>query len=766
MLRERSLKSKLIIRNTTTLSAVYVAFLVMLILLNWSHYKSQIESQKIELTKNLENKGKILVDDKDIMFPDDLAFNRWTKIQEVIFKNMETSKEIDYGGLIQLDYRPWAWIGRDEMGAPKATVINRAEPDQIINETTEWMVLLREEGKRILEPREGQEYQIFEYAVPIWLDEEDTDTEGMEEVVQNEDGQILAGVLVYGLSTAINDASLENSKATFLSRLKQIILLMIVLGLFGLGFAIFVSQRQASTITQPLESLTGAADTITEGDYNIAHYVDRIRSGDELQVLAVSFGQMATEIFTRDDELKARNRELTDARNKLEDLNRHLEDKVEERTKQLKESESKFRTLFEESADAILVLSEDRFLDCNPAMLHMMGVRTKEEFLAMSPSEIMPEYQPDGTRSLDGLNNFFQLARSQGSQNQEWYNRRINGEEFPTEIVITSFPLNGERVLHMVLRDITERKKTEDQLKITQQKLVETAHSAGMAEIATGVLHNIGNILNSVNISTEEISGTLKSSKLKGFLKANEIVSQNMDEIGDFFTVHPKGKLIPGYFLSLGDAMKEEHRIMNEEIIALADKVSMMRDVISTQQNYAKATLYTENVAITDIIEDALKLQMAALKKQGVRIVRKFTTEPRGSVPKVKLVHVLTNLVKNSKEAMFDNEKHNKQQELVIELLEREEGVEVRISDNGCGIREDNLEKIFNHGFTTKDEGHGFGLHTCANFMTEMGGSLVAESEGEGEGSTFVVRFPLVCRGPKQVDSMGEYSFAPGEGAN
>ena len=391
----------------------------------------------------------------------------------------------------------------------------------------------------------------------------------------------------------------------------------------------------------------------------------------------------------------------------------------------------------------------------------MMGAPSKDAFLALSPKDISPFQQPDGSDSTVMLQDHFALVKQQGSRQFEWLNMRMDGSEFYTEIVVTSFPLNDQPVMHMVFRDITERRRTELALKQVQETLVANAHSAGMAEIATGVLHNIGNILNSVNISTEEIAGVLKHSRIEGFLKANKIVANHQGDLGAFFSNHPKGKLIPGYYLTLGEAVDEEYKIMTDEIKALTEKVSMMRDVISTQQSYAKSTFYTEEVMIDSLLEDSLKLQISPMKKQHVHITKKYFARPRCSVPKVKLIHVLTNLLKNSREAMFENDRFNKDCQLTIELrASADQLVEIRISDNGCGIETDHLEKIFNHGFTTKDRGHGFGLHTCANFMTEMGGSLVAESKGKGQGSTFIVTFPKVCKGPVHLDERETHADA------
>lgn len=743
-MRERSLKKKLIIRNTIVLSAMFVAFMVMLVKLNLDNTQILIERTSEQALNALITQGNSMVSDKDIVLKVAAEYNGFPMVQELVAKNYEQSDVVDFGGYVNNDFELWAWA---DVGNPSGELETRKDQNPI----TEWALSLDKYGYR-----KNSDTGLYEFSAPIYIPVLDDNEAPVDRDGDGVNDSIKMGAIIYGLNTRQMETLVSEAEEQLKNSLYKTLMILGVLGLISLAFGIVVTQRSAATITQPLETLTGAADTIASGDYNIIEMVASIQSRDELQTLALSFGQMAKDINSRDADLKTKNRELNRAQAELEDLNKHLEEKVKERTKQLTESESKFRTLFEESADATLVTTEERFLDCNPAMLHMMSLKTKADFLAMDPGRISPEFQPDGQESPGAMRNHIARARSEGSQQFEWVNRRIeDSEEFHTEIVITSFPLNGESVLHMVFRDITARKKIEAELKKTQQKLVETAHSAGMAEIATGVLHNIGNILNSVNISTEEIAGTLKGSKLKGFLKANEIVSSHKDDIGAFFTAHPKGKLIPGYFQSLGEAMHDEQVIMTNEIVALGEKVSMMRDVISTQQNYAKATLYTEDVVLSDIIEDALKLNMAALKKQGVRVDRVYDQQLRGTVPKVKLIHVLTNLIKNGKEAMYQNDKFNKAQTLKIEVRRYESNqVEIMVSDNGCGIEFDNLEKIFNHGFTTKDHGHGFGLHTCANFMTEMGGSLSAESEGLSNGSCFIVRFPLVCRGPKQVTEL------------
>ncbi|HLG99418.1 MAG TPA: EAL domain-containing protein [Bryobacteraceae bacterium] len=136
--------------------------------------------------------------------------------------------------------------------------------------------------------------------------------------------------------------------------------------------------------------------------------------------------------------------------------------------KLLRDSASKHRVLFEEAADANLLMSENGFLDCNEAALKMFGYSSKAEFLALRPDEFSPQDQPDGTSSREGSERNIAIAFLNGKNRFEWVHRRKNGETFPSEVCLTALTLNGRPSLLGMVRDITDRRRAEKDLRLTQ----------------------------------------------------------------------------------------------------------------------------------------------------------------------------------------------------------------------------------------------------------------------------------------------------------
>ena len=283
---------------------------------------------------------------------------------------------------------------------------------------------------------------------------------------------------------------------------------------------------------------------------------------------------------------------------------------------------------------------------------------------------------------------------------------------------------------------------TVKELQSAQARLVEVAHRAGMTEIATGVLHNVGNVLNSVNISVTTLQGRLEGLKLQGPAQAGALLAEHAREAAPFLTDDPRGKKLPEYLTKLSAALVTQQLAMLQELEFLQEKLQDIRNIISAQQNYARKIPFREPVDLQVLVADVLVMHSHSFAKHGMQVVRDFKPVPAAKLERLKLVQVVDNLVKNAVESM--KEQSGSKRVLSVRIgCPRPNFAQVSVSDTGLGIDPDNLQKIFNYGFTTKHHGNGFGLHSAANAMAEMGGSIVAHSEGVGRGATFTIDFPL-----------------------
>jgi ligand-binding sensor domain-containing protein/signal transduction histidine kinase len=274
-----------------------------------------------------------------------------------------------------------------------------------------------------------------------------------------------------------------------------------------------------------------------------------------------------------------------------------------------------------------------------------------------------------------------------------------------------------------------------------QKQLLDFSRQAGMAEVATNVLHNVGNVLNSVNISAELVTDGIRNSKLSSLGKAVAMIKDHANDLPAFLTSDPKGSHLPVYLADLAQHLKVEQEKAVTELDLLRKNIEHIKDVVAMQQSYAKAAGITEIVKVSDLVDDALRMAFGALEKPRFEIVREFADLPPVVLDKHKVLQILVNLIRNAKHACDDSNNQDKQ--LKLKISNPEGFVEVSVIDNGVGIRPENITRIFNHGFTTRKGGHGFGLHSGSLTAKELGGSLTVHSDGEGKGATFTVRVPL-----------------------
>ncbi|ETK18434.1 putative two-component system sensor kinase [Pseudomonas sp. FH4] len=280
------------------------------------------------------------------------------------------------------------------------------------------------------------------------------------------------------------------------------------------------------------------------------------------------------------------------------------------------------------------------------------------------------------------------------------------------------------------------------ELRDAQSELLDSARQAGMAEIATNVLHNVGNVLNSVNVSADLVTRKLRASKALGLGKAMQMINEHPHDLGAFLMEDEKGKLLPGYLNQLVDAIAVEQQGMAEELAQLTKSVDHIKDIVSTQQSYAGASKLLEPVHISAMVEDALRMNSGALSRHHVTVVKDYHPVPEVMADKHRLLLILVNLISNAKYAMSNLSDRPRQITLTVRALD-DDTLQISVKDEGEGIPAENMTRIFTHGFTTRKEGHGFGLHSCALAAIEMNGRLTAHSDGPGQGALFTLYIPL-----------------------
>jgi PAS domain S-box-containing protein len=290
-------------------------------------------------------------------------------------------------------------------------------------------------------------------------------------------------------------------------------------------------------------------------------------------------------------------------------------------------------------------------------------------------------------------------------------------------------------------KDITAIKDAEAKVNALHRQLMDASRQAGMAEVATSVLHNVGNVLNSVNVSSSLIAEKVRQSKVSSLAKVVALLQSHEADLPGFFATDPQGKQLPAYLSSLANRLTQEQVKILSEVETLAGNIQHIKEVISMQQSTAKTVGLTETLPVVDMVEDALRLNLGSLDRHSVKLVREYAPVPPIPVEKHKVLQILVNLIRNAKHACDDSSRNDKQ--ITLRVANSDGTVKISVEDNGVGIVPENLTRIFGHGFTTRKEGHGFGLHSGALAAKELGGTLRAFSEGPGQGAIFTLELPL-----------------------
>jgi predicted ATPase/signal transduction histidine kinase/tRNA A-37 threonylcarbamoyl transferase component Bud32 len=278
------------------------------------------------------------------------------------------------------------------------------------------------------------------------------------------------------------------------------------------------------------------------------------------------------------------------------------------------------------------------------------------------------------------------------------------------------------------------------ELKQAQARLVDTARAVGMAEVASNVLHNVGNVLTSAVINLEMMQTAVGSSRVGRLKQAIALMLKHREGLAEFLAPGARGGNLPGYLAALADELIGEQTRLMEDIDAMSRHIEHIRAIVQVQQTYAKTALMTEECDLAQLIDDALRIQAAALKRHGVSLRREVAPVPLLKVDKHKVLQILINLISNAKHAL--DAVPEGQRNLCVRMQVVDNRVRIQVVDDGMGITPETQERLFTHGFTTRRDGHGFGLHSSALAAQMLGGRLTLESEGPGKGAVATLEFP------------------------
>lgn len=281
-----------------------------------------------------------------------------------------------------------------------------------------------------------------------------------------------------------------------------------------------------------------------------------------------------------------------------------------------------------------------------------------------------------------------------------------------------------------------------EKLALSREEIVKTARRAGMSDIATGVLHNVGNVLNSVNVSANMVVRKLDKLSVDDVRKVGEVLEQHRNDLGRFVSEDPRGRHLLPFLLQLSESLARQRDEIAQELKSVETGVGHIAEMVRAQQSIAGTRGVFEKAVLEREIEAAIRIcQQAYGGMKSIEIQRDFAELPRVVVDKHKLMEILVNLIHNAQQAMDESAAAEKR--LTFRLRRGQDCARLEVEDTGVGIPPENITRIFHHGFTTKPNGHGFGLHVSANAATEMRCKLSARSPGPGQGATFALEIPM-----------------------
>lgn len=311
-------------------------------------------------------------------------------------------------------------------------------------------------------------------------------------------------------------------------------------------------------------------------------------------------------------------------------------------------------------------------------------------------------------------------------------------DTFGAGVLVQAFVLT---VIYSVLPAagaIAQSLHSQQQLKRIHQELTETSRVAGRAETAANILHNVGNVLNSVNVRAHLLLNQAKKSRADSLTRVVELLER---EHFASFVATERGKYLVPFLTALARKLREEQRQATTELTALRSSVEHINAIVATQQADATHARTMQKVDLSKLVDDSLRLKAEDFGRHGIAMIWDFAPLPLVVIDKHRVLEILINLIQNAKQACIDSQRPDKR--VTVHIERTRDGVTISVIDNGVGIAPENLKRIFDRDFTTRPLGHGVGLHSSALAAQDFGGRLTGYSDGLGTGARFTLDLPL-----------------------